>query len=153
MSERSPRQQEHRSFLPLLSEHLSEYLREERITVPSQTRPLWHSTERALPEPQARRSQHSRQLQQTPMRQVQSPPFQSRERQLQLIQTSQSTASFLRKEGTGSARQPTESASEYRERSVPEQQTALPTTPEAARSAPQTHLPLTRPTAQQHSRF
>src|SRR3989338_2946351 len=64
MSERSPRQQEHRSFLPLLSEHLSEYLREERITVSSQTRPLWHSTERALPEPQARRSQHSRQLQQ-----------------------------------------------------------------------------------------
>src|SRR3989344_4351834 len=48
MSERSPRQQEHRSFLPLLSEHLSEYLREARITVSSQTRPLWHSTERSL---------------------------------------------------------------------------------------------------------
>src|SRR3989344_5655639 len=64
MSEPSPRPPEHRSFLPLLSEHLLEYLREEPTLQLSQTQLLFPSTERALPEPQARRSQHSRQLQQ-----------------------------------------------------------------------------------------
>src|SRR3989344_3450488 len=206
MSAHSPRQQEHHIFPPSPSEHLSEYLLEEQTTTISQTRPLLPSTERALPEPQARRSPHSPQRQQpehqvlpeslpsetqsvseqqrlrigtigfcksrervpscpfltqtrelisstghslpkaatcifppqqTPMQQVQSPPFQSRERPLQLIQTSTSTASFSPKEGTGFAPRQTESVSEYRERFPPEQQTALRITPEEAPSAPQ----------------
>src|SRR3989344_449193 len=69
MSAHSPRQQEHHIFPPSPSEHLSEYLREERITAPSQTRPSLPSTERASLERQARRSPHSPQRQQ-PERQV-----------------------------------------------------------------------------------
>src|SRR3972149_4078717 len=64
MSAHSPRQQEHHIFPPSPSEHLSEYLLEEQTTTISQTRPLLHSTERVLPEPQARRSPHSPQRQQ-----------------------------------------------------------------------------------------
>src|SRR3989339_523852 len=66
MSEHSPRQQEHHIFPPSPSEHLSEYLREERITAPSQTRPSLPSTERASLERQARRSPHSPQRQVLP---------------------------------------------------------------------------------------
>src|SRR3989304_2008314 len=69
MSAHSPRQQEHHIFPPSPSEHLSEYLLEEQTTTISQTRPSLPSTERVLPEPQARRSPHSPQRQQ-PERQV-----------------------------------------------------------------------------------